>query len=31
MNNYNKLLNNLEILKLSKIKDNLDTYIDLIN
>ena len=31
MNNYNKLLNNLEILKLSKFKDNLDTYIDLIN
>lgn len=31
MNNYNKLLNNLEILKLIKIKDNLDNYIDLIN
>jgi len=31
MNNYNKLLNNLETLKLDKIKDNLDTYIDLIN
>ena len=31
MNNYNKLLNNLEILKLEKIKENLDTYIDLIN
>ena len=31
MNNYNKLLNNLEILKLSKIKENLDIYIDLIN
>ena len=31
MNNYNKLLNNLETLKLEKIKENLDTYIDLIN
>lgn len=31
MNNYNKLLNNLETLKLLKIKDNLDNYIDLIN
>ena len=31
MNNYNKLLNNLDILKLVKIKENLDTYIDLIN
>ena len=31
MNNYNKLLNNLETLKLRKIKDNLDEYIDMIN
>ena len=31
MNNYNKLLNNLETLKLLKIKDNIDSYIDLIN
>lgn len=31
MNNYNKLLNNLEILKLNQIKDNLGNYIDLIN
>lgn len=31
MSNYNKLLNNLETLKLLKIKDNLDNYIDLIN
>lgn len=31
MNNYNKLLNNLEILKLIKIKDNIDNYIELIN
>ena len=31
MSNYNKLLNNLETLKLEKIKENLDTYIDLIN
>lgn len=31
MNNYNKLLNNLETLKLNKIKDNMDQYIDLIN
>ncbi len=31
MNNYNKLLNNLEVLKLNKIKTNLDTYIDAIN
>lgn len=31
MNNYNRLLNNLEMLKLIKIKDNLDQYIDLIN
>lgn len=31
MNNYVKLLNNLEILQLEKIKQNLDKYIDLIN
>lgn len=31
MNNYNKLLNNLEILKLNKIKDQIDNYIELIN
>ena len=31
MNNYNKLLNNLETLKLLKIRDNIDNYIDLIN
>ncbi len=31
MNNYNKLLNNLEELKLIKFKDKLDDYIDLIN
>lgn len=31
MNNYVKLLNNLEKLKLTKIKENLDSYIDLIN
>lgn len=31
MNNYNKLLNNLDTLKLFKIKENIDTYIDLIN
>ena len=31
MNNYNKLLNNLEILKLNKVKDQLDNYIELIN
>lgn len=31
MNNYNKLLNNLETLKLLKMKDNIDSYIDLIN
>ena len=30
MNSYNKLLNNLETLKLNKIKDNIDEYIDLI-
>ncbi len=31
MNNYNKLINNLEDLKLTKMKDNIDIYIDLIN
>jgi len=31
MSNYNKLLNNLEKLKLIKFRDNLDTYIDLMN
>ena len=31
MSNYNKLINNLEDLKLTKIRENLDTYIDLIN
>ena len=27
MNSYNKLLNNLEILKLNRIRENLDKYI----
>lgn len=31
MSNYNKLINNLETLKLLKIKENVDKYIDLIN
>jgi DNA replication protein DnaC len=31
MSNYNKLLNNLETLKLTKIRENIDPYIDLIN
>lgn len=31
MSNYNKLLNNLESLKLNKIRENIDGYIDLIN
>ena len=31
MSNYIKLINNLEILKLEKVKQNLDQYIDLIN
>ena len=30
-NNYIKLLNNLQNLKLEQIKDNLDKYLDLIN
>ena len=31
MSNYIKLINNLEILKLERIKQNLDKYIELIN
>ena len=31
MNNYNKLLNNLDTLKLVKIRENLDLYIDAVN
>ena len=31
MSNYTKLLNNLEKLKLTKTKENIDTYIELIN
>ena len=31
MTNYNKLLNNLEILKLEKIREHIDEYIALIN
>lgn len=31
MSNYNKLLNNLEKLKLNKFKDNIDEYIDMVN
>ena len=31
MSNYIKLINNLEVLQLEKIKQNLDQYIDLIN
>lgn len=31
MSNYNKLINNLEALKLTKMRDNIDVYIDLIN
>lgn len=31
MSNYVKLLNNLEKLKLGKMKENIDTYIELIN
>lgn len=31
MNNYNKLLNNLEELELIKIKENINQYIDLVN
>lgn len=31
LNNYNKLINNLETLGLNKFKDNIDKYIDYIN
>lgn len=31
MNNYNKLLNNLETLKLLKMRESIDDYIDLVN
>ena len=31
MSNYIKLINNLEVLKLEKIRQNIDNYIDLIN
>ena len=31
MSNYNKLLNNLDTLKLYKMKENIDIYIELIN
>ena len=31
MSNYVKLTNNLELLKLEKMKENIDQYIDLIN
>ena len=31
MNNYNKLLNNLETLKLFRMRDSIDDYIDLVN
>lgn len=31
MNNYTKLLNNLSTLKLLKMREKLDEYIDLIN
>ena len=31
MNNYNKLLNNLETLKLLRMRDSIDDYIDLVN
>lgn len=31
MSNYNKLLNNLEKLKLNKFRDNIDEYIDMVN
>ena len=31
MSNYVKLLNNLDKLKLLKIKENLDQYVELIN
>ena len=31
MSNYNKMMNNLETLKLLKIKENIDRYVDLVN
>ena len=31
MSNYNKLLNNLEKLKLNKFRNNIDEYIDMVN
>ena len=31
MTNYNKLLNNLETLKLEKVKENISQYIDMVN
>ena len=31
MSNYSKLLNNLESLKLTRIRENLDNYVDMIN
>ena len=31
MSNYTKLINNLEILKLERVKENVDKYIELIN
>ena len=31
MSNYIKLINNLEVLQLEKIKQNLEKYIDLMN
>ena len=31
MSNYIKLINNLEVLQLEKIKQNLDQYVDLTN
>lgn len=31
MSNYNKMMNNLETLKLLKIKENIDKYVDLVN
>lgn len=31
MSNYNKMINNLETLKLLKIRENIDKYVDLVN
>lgn len=31
MSNYNKMINNLETLKLMKIRENIDKYVDLVN